>query len=305
MPRATAVRPTEQRGRGIALRIGGVSCFAAMMAALKYGTSHGVHPAEVLFYRNLFSLPTIVAWVMLSGGAAAVRTERPMAHATRSGLGLAVMFCTFLGLSMLPLAEATVISFSAPFFATILSALLLGERVLWYRWSAIAIGIAGVLVVVQPGGSALPLAGFAIALAAAFGTGLVTITLRQIGQTETATATVFWFNLACVVATALPMPFLFQVHSADVWLALVLGGIMGGMAQIMTTAAVRFAPVSALAPFDYLQIVWAMLWGWVLFGLFPSAAAVLGSMLIGAGGCFVIWRERKSHQVIVPSANEL
>ena len=302
---AAALPPVEHRGRGIALRIGGVTCFATMMAALKYATLHGVGPAEILFYRNLFSLPTIILWVMVGGGFAAVRTKRPGAHATRSALGLSVMFCTFLALSMLPLAEATVISFSSPLFATILSSLVLKEKVLWHRWGAIAVGLLGVLVVVRPGGSGLPALGVAVALIAALGAGLVTMTLRQIGQTESPTATVFWFNIASGVATAVPMPFLFQAHSPAIWVALALGGLMGGIAQIMITAAVRFPPISGLAPFDYLQIVWAMLWGFLLFGAFPTWNGVVGAMLIGSGGCYVIWRERRTRTIVVPSSNEL
>lgn len=295
----------EHRKRGIALRVGGVTCFASMMAAMKYGTTNGVHAAEVLFYRNLFSLPTIIAWVAFGGGFAAVRTSRWSAHATRSALGIGVMFCTFLALSLLPLAEATVIGFSAPFFATALSALVLGEKVMWHRWAAIAVGIMGVLIVVQPGGSVLPALGVAIAVLAALGAASVTITLRQIGKTETATATVFWFNVAGVIATAVPMPFLFKTHSADVWLALVLGGLAGGIAQIMMTAAVRYAPVSVLAPFDYLQIVWAIIWGTVIFDSFPAPGALIGAVLICGAGCYVIWRERRSQRPVLPSGSEV
>jgi Predicted permeases len=288
-----ANRAVEHRGRGIALRIGGVTCFAAMMAAMKYGARHGVGPAEILFYRNFFSLPTIILWVVFNGGLSAVKTNRPRAHATRSALGLSVMFCTFVALSMLPLAEATVISFSAPLFATMLSALVLKERVLWHRWAAIAVGLLGVLIVVRPGGAGLPALGVAVALTGAIGAGVVTITLRQIGQTESATATVFWFNVASVVVTAIPMPFLFHAHDGHVWIALALGGLTGGFAQIMMTAALRHAPVSALAPFDYLQMIWAMLWSFLLFAILPTWSAVVGAILIGWGGCYVLWRERR------------
>jgi drug/metabolite transporter (DMT)-like permease len=286
-------RPAEHRGRGIALRVGAVSAFGAMMAALKYASAHGTTPVEILFYRNLFALPTIIGWVLLSGGPAAVRTKRPAAHAARSGLGLGVMFCTFVALSMLPLAEATVISFSSPLFATALSALVLGEKVRGHRWSAIAVGFIGVLIVIQPGGAALPPIGIAIGLAAALGTAVVVISLRQIGETESATATVFWFNIACLVATSLPMPFYFHLHPQHVWAALVLGGLMGGAAQIMMTAAVRFAPVSVLAPFDYLQLVWATLWGYLLFATLPTWESLAGAALIAGAGCYVVWRERR------------
>lgn len=298
-------RPTEHRARGIGLRIGAVSTFAAMMAALKYATTHGAGPVEVLFYRNLFALPTILAWVMMDGGFAAVRTARPGAHITRSALGLCVMFCTFAALSMLPLAEATVISFTAPLFATIFSALVLGEKVLWHRWTAIAVGFLGVLIAIRPGGLTLPPLGVGIGLTAALGTAVVVITLRQIGKTESATATVFWFNLACVLVTALPMPFVYHEHAPDIWLALVLGGLMGGAAQIMMTAAVRYAPVSVLAPFDYLQLAWAILWAFVLFGTLPTVEAVLGGALIAAAGCYVFWRERRARPAVIATASDL
>jgi drug/metabolite transporter (DMT)-like permease len=298
-------RPVEQRGRGIALRVGAVTAFAAMMAALKYCAVHGVGPMEILFYRNLFSFPTILAWILFGGGFAMVKTSRPAAHAMRSAMGLIVMFCTFLALSMLPLAEATVISFSAPLFATMLSALVLGETVMWHRWVAIVVGFAGVLIVIEPGGSALSPSGVAIGLAAALGTAVVVITLRQMGETESATATVFWFNLVCVIVTTLPMPFFFQNHPPNIWASLALGGLMGGIAQIMMTAAVRYAPVSVLAPFDYLQIVWATLWGSVLFSTLPSSTSMVGALLIAAAGSYVLWRERKAQKAIVPSPTEL
>jgi drug/metabolite transporter (DMT)-like permease len=299
-PRKSYGIPLQQHGRAVALRIGAVTMFGAMMAALKYATFHGVSPVEILFYRNIFALPTIIIWVLMSGGFAIVRTQRPMAHVTRSAIGLVVMTCTFVALSMLPLAEATVISFSAPLFATILSALVLGEKVMWHRWTAIAVGFFGVLMVVRPGGSALPAIGVTIGLAAALGTAIVVITLRQIGTTESAAAIVFWFTIAGVVVTALPMPFFVQQHLPHVWIAVVLGGVLGGIGQIMLTAAVRYAPVSVLAPFDYLQLVWATLWGFVLFNVIPTTPVLVGGALIAVTGCYVVWRERKAKCPIVP-----
>jgi drug/metabolite transporter (DMT)-like permease len=298
-------RPLEHRGRGIILRIGAVTTFAAMMAAIKYCTTHGAGTLEIIFYRNLFAFPTVVAWVLIGGGFATVKSSRPAAHAARSAIGLAAMSCTFVALSMLPLAEATVIGFSAPLFATMLSAIILREKVRWHRWGATLIGFVGVLIVVQPGGSALPLLGAAIALASALGTAVVVITLRQIGETESAAATVFWFNLISLTVTALPMPFVFQNHRPDIWVALVLGGLLGGVAQIMLTAALRYAPVSVLAPFDYLQIIWAMIWGYILFATLPSGESMVGAVLIASGGIYVVWRERKISRTIVPSPSEL
>jgi len=127
----------------------------------------------------------------------------------------------------------------------------------------------------------------------------------RIGETESAATIVFWFNLVCIVVAALPMPFLFQNHTGHIWGALTLGGLMGGIAQIMMTAAVRYAPVSVPAPFDYLQIVWATIWGFVLFATLPSSESMVGAVLIAAAGTYVVWRERKVRRTIVPSSSEL
>ncbi len=88
--------PVQHIGQGIALRIGAVTMFGAMMAAFKYAATHGVSPVEILFYRNIFALPTIIIWVLMTGGFAIVRTQTPMAHVTRSAIGLVVMACTSL-----------------------------------------------------------------------------------------------------------------------------------------------------------------------------------------------------------------
>lgn len=304
-PAEAAAVHTDHRARGIALRIGSVSTFGVAIAALKYASQHGVTPAELIFYRNLFAMPAILIWLLMTTGMAGVRTRRPGAHAMRAVIGLVAMYLNFMALSLLPLAEATAIGFSSPLFATALSAVLLREQVGWHRWAAIGLGFIGVLVVVQPGGGSLPLVGVAVGLAAAFGVALVVVTLRQIGETERAAATVFWFTLASLIVTAVPMLWLFQWHAGPVWIALAILGLFGGIAQIMITASVRFAPVSVLAPIDYLQMVWAILWGWLLFLVAPTANALIGAALIAAGGGYIVWREGRRNRPVVPSASEL
>lgn len=304
-PATTAAAHVDHRARGIALRIGAVTAFGVMLAALKYGAEQKVSAAELIFYRNLFSFPTILAWVMLTTGFAGVKTSRPGAHATRAAIGLVSMYLNFFAYAMLPLAEATAIGFSAPLFATALSAVLLREQVGWHRWGAIAVGFIGVLIVVRPGGGALPAAGVALGLVAAFGVAMVVITLRQIGATERATATVFWFNLVSLAVTAVPMLWLFHWHDTHVWIALIILGLFGGAAQILITASVRFAPVSVLAPFDYMQMLWAILWGWVLFSIVPAGPALFGAALIAAAGGYIVWREGRRNRAMPPSANEL
>src|SRR3546814_427644 len=174
---------------------------------IKLGYEAGVSTPELVFYRFAFGLPPLLAWIAWSGNFGAWRTRRPLAHVVRGALGLTTMVLAFTALSYLPLAEATTIGFAAPLFAVILSALVLKEDVRRHRWSAVAVGFLGVLIVMQPQGGGLPAIGLAIAGLSAFGVASVTITIRQIGRTESTQTTVLWFPGLSMLAGAALMPF--------------------------------------------------------------------------------------------------
>jgi drug/metabolite transporter (DMT)-like permease len=287
---------TDHRLRGIGYRMGAVLCFAIMAGALKLAADRGVSTIELIFYRNLFSAPVILLWLAFGPGFGAVRTKRPGAHLTRAGIGLVSMVFNFQALVMLPLAEATTIGFAAPLFATILSALLLSEPVGRHRWAAVAIGFAGVIVVMQPGSASLPPDGLAVAILAALGVSAVVITIRQIGATEHPATTVFWFNTISLAVLAVPMPFVATAHPPEVWVILAVMGITGGLMQILMTSSLSYAPVSVLAPFDYFQLLWATIIGWLLWSRSPSPATLAGGLLIAASGIYTGYREHRLHR---------
>lgn len=282
--------------RGIVHRSGAVLGFAIMAGGIKLAADRGVSTVELLFYRNLFSVPLILLWLAVGTGFAAIRTKRPGAHFIRAVIGLVSMFLNFQALVMLPLAEATTIGFAAPLFATMLSALLLKERVGRHRWSAVAIGLLGVVIVMQPGTAALPYDGLLVALLAALGVSAVVITLRQIGATEHAATTVFWFNIASLAVAGLPMPLVAKAHPAEVWVILAVMGVAGGVAQILITSSLRHASVAVLAPFDYLQLLWATIIGWLLWSQSPSSSTLAGGLLIAASGIYTAYREHRLHR---------
>ncbi|MET0270393.1 MAG: DMT family transporter [Sphingomonas sp.] len=298
-------RPAERRIAGIALRLAAVASFAVMAAAIKLAAERGVSLVELVFARNLFSLPVVSAWIALGPGWRAVRTKRPAAHLVRAAIGLGSMSLTFLALTLLPLADATTIGFSAPLFATLLSALILRETVGRHRWLAVAIGFVGVGIAMRPGGSALPAAGLLVAVVAALANGGVTITLRQIGATEGVAATVFWFTVACLVASGLVAPFFLGAHDAATWGLLAAMGFSGGLAQIFNTGSLRLAPVAVVVPFDYFQLLWAVLLGWALWRMPPSGATLAGGGLIVASGLYTLWREQRRHRALVAATPEL
>ena len=287
----------EQHGHdhvasGILCRIGSGISFSTMGALLKLASVEGMNAPELVFYRSLFSLPVVLFWVLKAESLAALKPNRPLAHVWRSALGLVSMGLVFQALILLPLAEATAINFTAPIFATILSFIILREDVRIHRWTAVIVGFVGVLVVARPGGSSLPALGLGIALAGALCQAGVTTTLRQIQRSEKVSAIVFWFAVAGILVGGLLMPVFGQVHGARAFTLVLAGGLMGGVGQLLMTSSLR-APVSVVSPFDYLQIVGATMFGWLLFSDVPTMHTLLGATLIALSGIYTAWREHR------------
>jgi drug/metabolite transporter (DMT)-like permease len=283
----------QNRLLGIGLRVGAATSFGFMAAAIKLGAGRGVSLPELAFYRFAFGLPPLLVWIALTRNVGAWRTQRPLAHLVRGALGLSTMVCAFAGLTYLPLAESATIGFVAPLFSVMLSALILGEPVGRYRWSAVALGFVGVLIVMRPSGSDLPAAGLAFAFAAAFGTAAVTITIRQIGRTEATPTIVLWFTLFSMAATGLLLPFYGRAHDGATWAILIGLGLAGGIGQLFLTSALRFAPVAVVVPFDYTQLIWAVLLGWAIWDSHPPASTSAGAAVIVASGLYTLYREHK------------
>lgn len=284
--------PPERRLVGIAMRIGSATAFAGMATLLKAASERGVATPEMIFYRNTWALLVVGTWIAAGPGWGAIRTRKPFAHLTRSGIGLVSMLLTFGAIALLPLAEATTLTYAAPLVATILSGLVLGEAIGPRRWAAVAVGFVGVALVAQPAGSGLPAIGIAVGIAAAFGQAGVMITVRQISRTEGTAAIVFWFSLFTAIAGAAMLPFFGSSHPLHVQAMLAGAGLLGGLGQLAMTSSLRFAPVSVVVPFDYLQIFWAALVGWLAFASPPTPLMLAGAALIAGSGLYTAYRER-------------
>ena len=285
--------PRQSRPLGIALRLGAATSFALMAAMIKLGHEAGIATPELIFYRFAFGLPPLLAWMALTGSLGAWRTRRPLMHLVRGALGLGTMILAFSALAFLPLAEATTIGFVAPLFSVMLSALILAERVGRYRWSAVLLGLIGVAMVMRPSGSGLPPLGLGLALCAALGVAAVTITLRQMGRTEPMPTIVLWFTIFSIAASGALLPFFGRAHAAGDWLILVALGIAGGVGQLFLTASLRFASVPVVAPFDYSQLLWAVLLGWLIWDTRPPASTWAGAAVIIASGLYTVYREHR------------
>jgi drug/metabolite transporter (DMT)-like permease len=300
--------PTGHVTRGIALRIATALCFALMGALLKLASNRGAGVVELVLYRALFGLPVVMLWVLASQGISRLAVHRPMAHVWRAVIGISTMFCVFGALSLLPLAESTTLLFTGPIFATLLSWLVLGESVGRHRLLAGVAAFVGVIVVMRPGAGVEAIApiGVMIGLLAALGQASVTVTLRHLGSSEHVAAIVFWFLVACTAVGLLLLPFFGTGPDATTIAILAGGGLVGGLGQICMTGSLQQAPVSVLAPFDYLHLVVAMLLGWLLLGSEPTFHTYAGAALIAGSGLYTLWREhRLSRDRAIPATQPL
>lgn len=293
--------PPQHYLGGIALRLLAMASLSGMYAVVKLIDAAGVHIAESLFWRQAVILPLLALWALTHGGLSMFRTQRLGVHARRAAMGLTGMVFNFGGMIFLPMAEATTINLSVPIFAVIFAALFLREPTGPARWSAVVAGFVGVLIVLNPtsmlagGISGDHALGTLIALGGAIMTALVTIQVRDLGRTESATAIVFWFSLFSLVPLGLALPFVITAHSAHVWALLIGLGLLGAVAQMSLTGALRLAPVAVVTPMDYSSLLWSIACGWWLFGTTPADTTWAGAPLIVASGLFIAWREHRRH----------
>ncbi|HYX46748.1 MAG TPA: DMT family transporter [Sphingomicrobium sp.] len=295
--------PVEQRPlAGIALRLLTALLLAVMFALVKLASTRGVNVVESLFYRQCGSAFCAAGYVSAGPGFPSLRTKRVWAHVGRMALGVGAMALNFLAFILLPLAEATTIGFSVPIFSVILAALLLGEPTGKWRWGAVAVGFAGVLLIVEPWSGDVPLLGASVALVAALMTASATIMIRRLGATERAATTVFWFAVSSLVPLGLAMLVFGRSHDSTTWMMLSGLALAGGLAQLTLTGALRLAPVAMVMPMDYTSLLWALLLGTWMFGEIPAPWIWIGAPIIIASGLVIVWREQRLHRRAALSA---
>ena len=310
-------------GRAIALKTGAVFLFMIMAALIKVAADD-VPAGQAVFFRSLFAMPIIVAWLWQQGHLHdGFKANNVLGHVWRGLIGTSAMALTFGGLALLPPPEVTAIGYATPMFTVIFAALLLGERIRLFRLSAVALGLVGVMIVIAPRLSLnqsytdTATIGALMILAAAILRALVQIHVRRLVQTDSTSAIVFYFSLTATLVSllSLPLGWVFPIPALawtaphfSVFALIICAGLIGGIAQIMVTSSYRFGTASMLAPFDYSSMIFAMLIGWLAFNEVPTATILIGAALVISGGVLIIWRERqlgvdrsKSKPSIAPS----
>ncbi len=286
---------------GIALKVTSTAVFTLMATLIKLASA--TYPiGEIVFFRSFFALFPLLLWAGARGRLPeAFYTTRFGRHLMRSLSGAATMFLGFTALALLPIADATAIGYAAPLLTVVLAVIFLGERVRIYRWSAVAVGLLGVLVIlsdyVGPGASATgerSALGAIIAVTGAFLGAVTTTQVRAMVRYEGAVTIVVYFSAFSALAGLATAPFFGWVRPGVADAAMLVGaGICGGIGQVTMTQSFRYADASLIAPFDYVSMIWALIASLLVFSTWPTATMLFGTAIVISAGLFVIYREHR------------
>jgi drug/metabolite transporter (DMT)-like permease len=286
--------------RGIALKIASVCVFVTMASLIKASAAE-VPPGQAVFFRSLFALPVIMAWLAWRHElAVGLKTQNPMGHVWRGLVGTTAMGLMFTGLGLLPLPEVTAIGYAAPILVVIFAAMFLGEQVRAFRLSMVALGLAGVLVVLSPRlqidpteANTTEALGAVVVLLGATCAALAQVFVRKLVNTESTSAIVFYFSITATLMSLVTLPWGWAVPSTGTVAMLIAAGLLGGIGQILLTSSYRHADASLIAPFEYASMLLAIIVGYTVFGEVPTATMLTGAGMVVLAGVLIIWRERQ------------
>lgn len=300
------MNPTDHPGAhntltGIMLKIVSVAVFVGMSSCIK---AAGTVPAgQIVFFRSFFAIFPIIVLLAFQGKlGTAFSTKRPLNHIARGVVGVCAMGLGFFALTRLPLPEAITLNYAQPLLVVVFSSIFLGEAIRVYRWSAVAVGLVGVLVISWPeltllgSGAALgdqEVLGVIAALVAAAISAVAMLLVRNLVQSEPTATIVLWFSVTASVLALLSLPFGWQALTPAQAGLLITAGFCGGLAQILMTAAYRHAEASVVAPFEYTSMLLGIAVGYLAFGDVPTVHMLVGGTIVVAAGIFIIWRERQ------------
>ena len=292
----TASAPAPSPIRGILLMSAAVSVFTLMSAFVKAGER--VPAGEFMFFRSIFAVPVIFAWLWASGALrGGVTTRNYRGHAFRGIAGSCAMFLGFAGVKFLPLPEVTAIRFVTPVVMVILAALMLGERLRLIRISAVLIGLLGVVIITAPrfsaGFGSTEALGALLTLGSATMAAFAQVFVKSMSGKESTAAIVFYFSMTAAVLSLLTLPFGWVMPRGLEWVWLIGAGLIGGVGQILLTASYRHADAGVIAPFSYVSMLWSIVIGFFWFGDVPTWTMLAGAALIIGAGLAIVLRERQ------------
>lgn len=281
----------------IALRLIGMLMISTMFMLMKYLGERGIATPELIFWRQIFALLLILGGLAALRRVHLLRTRRSASHATRAVTGNAALICNITAAVLLPLADATVLSFTTPLFAVFITALVVREHVGRWRWLSVLLGFAGVLIMSQPGHGPVSLLGIAAGLGGGFLVAIVSFQVRDLTRTDDPIACVFWFSFFGTLLLATVMPVYMTWHTWEQWSLIATASVVGTVGQLLFTLSLRFGSVATVLVMDYTALIWATVYGWLIWENLPTLATWLGAPVIIAAGLIITWRERRIARV--------
>jgi drug/metabolite transporter (DMT)-like permease len=278
----------HNRGRGFALMMLATVALTLMHALVRHLSSQ-LHPFEIAFFRNLFGLMALVP-LLLRGGRISLVSHQPRLQLLRGLLGVTAMLSWFYALSVVPLAEATTISFTSVIFASLGAGIFLREPMRLRRWIAVCIGFSGVLIMLRPGFQSVD-GGMLIALFASVCWGVAVVVVKQLSGTDSVVSIVAWMGIMLSVLSLPPALWVWQWPTPTQLAWLVLVGTLATAGHLMATRALQLADTTAVLPLDFMRLVWAGVIGYLVFSELPDFYTWLGGGTIVASASYILYRE--------------
>ncbi len=282
--------PRTDNLRGLVLMLLAFFVFAAVDAQAKYLTQT-LHPLQIVWFRQLGLLVAVIGLLAVHGRSI-LATAHPVAQVARGALAVVSATAFITGVSFVPLADAVSITFIAPFIVTILGALVLHERIGLHRWTAVAIGFVGTLIVIRPGFGTFHPAMLLMVLAAAV-FALRQIISRALAASDRTITTVAFTALTSSVLLTLPLPFIWRSPETGTEIVLLVSiALMAGLGEFSLIKALEIGEAAVLAPTQYTTLIWGTFYGWLIFGQLPDGWTWIGAAIIVATGLYTLHRER-------------
>lgn len=242
----------------------------------------------------------VAGYFAIRGKISLLHCSKPGLQIARSGFLVASIASLYVSLTYLPIAEATAIGFTGPLFITALSVPFLGERVGWHRWLAVVIGLAGVLVIVRPGGAVWHWSA-SMALLGAVCFAFFQLITRRLANQDRHQTTLLYTSIGGTAWASLMVPFFWTTPTTSQWAMFGIIGAMGAGAHYCMVQAFLRAEASLLAPFNYTKLIWVAILGYLVFDDLPGLDTMIGSSIIAAAGLYVLYREDRRSPVPLES----
>ena len=260
----------------------------SFVAAAVKELSHGMDGFEITFFRALIGFIGLFPFLAVAGRSS-FKTRHLGKHVWRGILGSISALCAYLGIGKLALANYTALSFTKPLFAVVLAVLIIGEQVRWRRWAATIVGFLGVIVMIRPGSDTFTAWSF-LALGDALAIATLITIVKRLPESETELVMMFYYGLVAIVLSLPLALWVWRWPTGYEWLLLTLVGLIGALSQYLWILAFRAGEASAVAPFDYLRLLFAGLIGLVLFQEMPDAWTIGGAAVIVASTVYIAQR---------------